>query len=61
LYFDQLTPLLFFFFLKLAGTNRPVALAQANAMLNRIDLICEVRNSYCYQACLSLSAFLKKL
>ncbi|XP_047046208.1 solute carrier family 40 member 2, chloroplastic [Lolium rigidum] len=25
----------------LAGTNRPVALAQANAMLNRIDLICE--------------------
>ncbi|CAM0949580.1 unnamed protein product [Alopecurus aequalis] len=25
----------------LAGTNRPVALAQANAMLNRIDLLCE--------------------
>jgi len=26
----------------LAGTNRPVALAQANAVLNRLDLICEV-------------------
>ncbi|CAN6348047.1 unnamed protein product [Urochloa humidicola] len=25
----------------LAGTNRPVALAQANAVLNRLDLICE--------------------
>ncbi|XP_037439795.1 solute carrier family 40 member 2, chloroplastic-like isoform X2 [Triticum dicoccoides] len=25
----------------LAGTNRPVALAQANAMLNRLDLLCE--------------------
>jgi len=28
---------------KLAGTNRPVALAQANAVLNRLDLVCEVR------------------
>ncbi|RAL52690.1 hypothetical protein DM860_007458 [Cuscuta australis] len=26
----------------LAGTNRPVALAQANAILSRIDLLCEV-------------------
>ncbi|XP_031104158.1 solute carrier family 40 member 3, chloroplastic [Ipomoea triloba] len=26
----------------LAGTNRPVALAQANAVLSRIDLLCEV-------------------
>ncbi|KAF7127369.1 hypothetical protein RHSIM_Rhsim11G0096400 [Rhododendron simsii] len=26
----------------LAGTNRPIALAQANAVLNRIDLLCEV-------------------
>ncbi|KAG6406295.1 hypothetical protein SASPL_133895 [Salvia splendens] len=26
----------------LAGTNRPIALAQANATLSRIDLICEV-------------------
>lgn len=29
--------------MKLAGTNRPVALAQANAVLNRLDLVCEVR------------------
>lgn len=29
---------------KLAGTNRPVALAQANSMLSRIDLLCEVNN-----------------
>jgi hypothetical protein len=28
---------------KLAGTNRPVALAQANAVLNRLDLVCEVQ------------------
>jgi hypothetical protein len=27
---------------QLAGMNRPIALAQANAVLNRIDLICEV-------------------
>ncbi|KAG0482288.1 hypothetical protein HPP92_010372 [Vanilla planifolia] len=26
----------------LAGSNRPVALANANAMLNRIDLLCEI-------------------
>ncbi|XP_057250360.1 solute carrier family 40 member 3, chloroplastic isoform X4 [Beta vulgaris subsp. vulgaris] len=26
----------------LAGTNRPIALAQANAVINRIDLLCEV-------------------
>lgn len=26
----------------LAGTNRPIALAQANAILSRIDLVCEV-------------------
>ncbi|EXB53026.1 Solute carrier family 40 member 3 [Morus notabilis] len=26
----------------LAGVNRPVALAQANAILNRIDLLCEI-------------------
>ncbi|XP_059313311.1 solute carrier family 40 member 3, chloroplastic [Lycium ferocissimum] len=26
----------------LAGTNRPVALAQANAVLSRIDLLCEI-------------------
>lgn len=29
-------------FPQLAGMNRPVALAQANAVLNRIDLLCEV-------------------
>ena len=27
---------------QLAGMNRPIALAQANAVLNRIDLLCEV-------------------
>lgn len=27
---------------QLAGVNRPIALAQANAILNRIDLLCEV-------------------
>lgn len=27
---------------QLAGVNRPIALAQANAVLNRIDLLCEV-------------------
>jgi hypothetical protein len=27
---------------QLAGTNRPIALAQANAILSRIDLLCEV-------------------
>ncbi|KAL2925681.1 Solute carrier family 40 member 3 chloroplastic, partial [Bienertia sinuspersici] len=26
----------------LAGTNRPIALAQANAVINRIDLFCEI-------------------
>ncbi|PKA62997.1 Solute carrier family 40 member 2, chloroplastic [Apostasia shenzhenica] len=26
----------------LAGTNRPIALSRANAMLNRIDLLCEI-------------------
>ncbi|XP_021837209.1 solute carrier family 40 member 2, chloroplastic-like [Spinacia oleracea] len=28
----------------LAGTNRPIALAQANAAINRIDLLCEYFN-----------------
>lgn len=27
---------------QLAGVNRPLALAQANAVLSRIDLLCEV-------------------
>lgn len=27
---------------QLAGINRPIALAKANAVLNRIDLLCEV-------------------
>ena len=31
-----------FLCLQLAGINRPIALAQANAVLNRIDLLCEV-------------------
>lgn len=29
-------------FFQLAGLNRPIALAQANAVINRIDLLCEV-------------------
>lgn len=28
--------------MKLAGSNRPIALAEANAMLSRVDLLCEV-------------------
>ncbi|KAL8474962.1 hypothetical protein ACS0TY_031400 [Phlomoides rotata] len=28
--------------IQLAGTNRPIALAQANAILSRIDLLCEM-------------------
>ena len=31
-----------FYHVQLAGTNRPIALAQANAAINRIDLLCEV-------------------
>ena len=31
-----------FFHAQLAGPNRPIALAEANAVLNRIDLVCEV-------------------
>lgn len=30
------------YWMQLAGVNRPIALAQANAILNRIDLLCEV-------------------
>ena len=30
--------------LKLAGAGRPVALANANATLSRVDLLCEVCN-----------------
>lgn len=33
---------------QLAGTNRPIALAQANAVLNRIDLLCEVIAFSCH-------------
>lgn len=33
---------LFFLFVQLAGINRPIALAEANAVLSRIDLLCEV-------------------
>lgn len=31
-----------FLHVQLAGPNRPIALAEANAVLNRIDLVCEV-------------------
>ena len=37
--------LAFFFHVQLAGINRPIALAEANAVLSRIDLLCEVNGS----------------
>ncbi|XP_028791469.1 solute carrier family 40 member 3, chloroplastic [Neltuma alba] len=37
----------------LAGVNRPVALAQANAVLNRIDLVCEIVGASLFGALLS--------
>jgi hypothetical protein len=40
--FSSTSSLTVLFSVQLAGTNRPVALAQANAVLNRLDLICEV-------------------
>ncbi|KAJ8752360.1 hypothetical protein K2173_003996 [Erythroxylum novogranatense] len=37
----------------LAGINRPVALAQANAILNRIDLLCEIAGASIFGVLLS--------
>ncbi|KAJ0976411.1 hypothetical protein J5N97_018376 [Dioscorea zingiberensis] len=37
----------------LAGTNRPIALAQANAILNRIDLLCEIAGASLFGVLLS--------
>lgn len=37
--------LAFFIHVQLAGINRPIALAEANAVLSRIDLLCEVNGS----------------
>lgn len=37
----------------LAGINRPVALAQANAVLNRIDLLCEIAGASIFGILLS--------
>ncbi|KAL0920063.1 hypothetical protein M5K25_009170 [Dendrobium thyrsiflorum] len=37
----------------LAGTNRPIALACANAMLNRIDLLCEIAGASIFGVLLS--------
>ncbi|TYH34674.1 hypothetical protein ES332_D13G141600v1 [Gossypium tomentosum] len=37
----------------LAGTNRPTALAQANAVLNRIDLLCEIAGTSLFGILLS--------
>ncbi|XP_042046134.1 solute carrier family 40 member 3, chloroplastic-like isoform X1 [Salvia splendens] len=37
----------------LAGTNRPVALTQANAMLSRIDLLCEIAGTSLFGILLS--------
>ncbi|KAI5658543.1 hypothetical protein M9H77_27336 [Catharanthus roseus] len=51
----------------LAGTNRPIALAQANAVLSRIDLLCEIAGASLFGillskyepvACLKLAASL---
>jgi hypothetical protein len=37
----------------LAGTNRPIALAQANAVLSRIDLVCEIAGASLFGILLS--------
>ncbi|XP_057425564.1 solute carrier family 40 member 3, chloroplastic [Lotus japonicus] len=37
----------------LAGVNRPIALAQANAVLNRIDLLCEIAGALLFGVLLS--------
>ncbi|KAK7392088.1 hypothetical protein VNO78_20515 [Psophocarpus tetragonolobus] len=37
----------------LAGVNRPIALAQANAILNRIDLLCEIAGALLFGFLLS--------
>ncbi|KAM1160189.1 hypothetical protein ACFX19_033833 [Malus domestica] len=37
----------------LAGVNRPIALAQANAVLNRIDLLCEIAGASLFGILLS--------
>ncbi|CAK9145861.1 unnamed protein product [Ilex paraguariensis] len=37
----------------LAGTNRPIALAQANAVLSRIDLVCEIAGASMFGILLS--------
>ncbi|CAJ1977853.1 unnamed protein product [Sphenostylis stenocarpa] len=37
----------------LAGVNRPIALAQANAVLNRIDLLCEIAGALLFGCLLS--------
>ncbi|THF99227.1 hypothetical protein TEA_016535 [Camellia sinensis var. sinensis] len=38
---------------QLAGTNRPIALAQANAVLSRIDLLCEIAGASLFGILLS--------
>ncbi|KAJ9186009.1 hypothetical protein P3X46_005567 [Hevea brasiliensis] len=38
---------------QLAGINRPIALAQANAVLNRIDLLCEIGGASLFGVLLS--------
>ncbi|XWS57422.1 hypothetical protein CRYUN_Cryun09bG0173000 [Craigia yunnanensis] len=40
-------------FVLLAGINRPIALAQANAVLNRIDLLCEIAGTSLFGILLS--------
>jgi hypothetical protein len=38
-------------FLQLAGANRPIALANANAILRRVELVCEVGHFVLLQNC----------
>ncbi|KAH9322224.1 hypothetical protein KI387_016863, partial [Taxus chinensis] len=38
----------------LAGTNRPIALARANAMLSRVDLLCEIAGASIFGVLLSM-------
>lgn len=38
---------------RLAGTNRPIALAQANAIISRIDLLCEIAGASLFGILLS--------
>jgi hypothetical protein len=40
-------------FLQLAGANRPIALANANAILRRVELVCEIAGPFAFGLLLS--------